>query len=222
MWGGDLRHAPCQRPAAIRPPGGNPGGCPALLRALRVPWRLDAGHLRRGRHEPGQPLPLFPLERGDHRRHRRARPRRGRAAVRQRRSLARTSSRCSKAWRTTISSERPDEEVALCAEIMAESPPQSGDRPHLGGVRRRREGVAGRPCCGAAAERGDIRARRRFRRRRHHADGHRRRRLVAPRGRSDFRRRSACCRSSWISRATCCWQPTRHNGAPSAPERRVR
>ena len=103
QYRGDL---PCAAPIRNSNPTAaprNPGRGPALLRALRLPRRLDAGHLRRGRHEPGQPLSLFSLEGGADRRHRRARPRRGGAGVRQRRPLAWASLPCSKAWRTTTS-----------------------------------------------------------------------------------------------------------------------
>ncbi len=140
---GNLRHAPGERPASIRPSGGNPGGCPALLRALRVPWRLDAGHLRRGRHESGQPLPLLPVERGADRRHRRARPRRGRAAVRQRRPLARLLRGARRPGASPLRGAAGRAGDAVHRGHVR-SPPQSGDRPHLGGLRCRREEVAGR------------------------------------------------------------------------------
>ena len=72
-----------------------------LLCPVRVPPGLDAGDLRRGRDEPGQSLPLLPLQGRHHRRHRGARPRRDRAAVRRGRPRA-TSSRASPRWRSTI------------------------------------------------------------------------------------------------------------------------
>src|SRR5262249_16274716 len=61
--------APCQRAGPVRPSRRDPGRGSALFCALRLSWRLNAGHLRRGRDEPRQPLSLFPLQGGFDRRH---------------------------------------------------------------------------------------------------------------------------------------------------------
>ena len=72
----------CRRAAAVargtpRPADpAHPRRGQGLLRALRLPGRLDAADLRRGRHEPGRALPLFLLQGSDHRGDLRGRPRR--------------------------------------------------------------------------------------------------------------------------------------------------
>ena len=133
--------------------------------------------------------------------------------VRQRRSLARTSSRCSKAWRVTISSSAPTSRSKLCTEIMAES----RRHPEIARISAAfdtdiEEWLVGMLQARRRARR--IPRRPRLRRGRHHADGDRRRHVVAPRGRSGLRRRKRCCRSSWMSRGTCCASRAHKRGAP--------
>ena len=183
-------------------------GGAALLRALRLPPGLDAGDLRRSRHEPRQSLPLLPLQGSDHRRHRRARPRRGGAAIRQRRSRRRTSSPPSRRSRATTSSSAPTRRWR-CA-------PRSW--PRAAAIRRSRASSGfdadvrrlDRPCCApppsAATFRRDIDFDGVVSMLMIIADGVWWRRAVDPE--FDAER---CCRSSWTSRATCC--------APAARER---
>ena len=101
---------------------------------------------------------------------------------------------------------------ALHRDHVGGAPP-SGDRAHLGRVRRRREEMADRPACAPAPIAATFARDLDFDAVGDHADDHRRRRLVAPRARSRISMPRRCCRSSWISRVTC-WV--------AAPAKRVR
>ena len=126
-----------------------------LLCALGLPPDLDAGDLRRGRDEPGQPLSLLPLQGRDHRRHRGARPRRDRASSSPR-SATGISSTGSRRSRSIIWSS--------AAPRKSRSVPRSWRRaaailPSRASIRtwKRTCGRASSRCCSSAAERGEIR-----------------------------------------------------------------
>ncbi len=140
--GGGL-YAPRQRAASIRSSRRDSRGRAALLCAFGLSRRLDAGHLRRGRDEPGQPLPLLPLEGGADRRHRGTRPRRDRAAVRQCRSVAGTVRRARRPGASPLRGAAEGRGAALHRGDGGGAP-ASRDRPHLARVRRRCPQVADR------------------------------------------------------------------------------
>ena len=134
---------------------------------------------------PGNLYRYFPSKEAIDRRHRRARPRRGRPGICARRSLAGLVRGAGRHGASSFRGAAGRAGPALHRGHGRE-PAQSGDRAHLCRLRCRREGAGSRTCC----ERGRARRhsrRHRFRRRRHHADDHRRRRVVAPRARPQFR-----------------------------------
>ena len=175
-----------QYSAAGGPPGRDSQRGPALFRALRLPSDLDAGDLRRGRHERRQPVPLLSPPR------RRSSPASPSAtAPRWRRSspvpiCRKACSPCSKAWRATISPCARSSRSKLCTEIMAEA----RRNPEIARISAAFDADVRKWLIDHVQRRRRARRHRqgrRHRRRGRHADDHRRRRLVAARARSELR-----------------------------------
>ena len=137
---------------------------------------------------PGNLYRYFRSKEDDHRRHRGARPRRGRAAVRGGRAAADFFDGLAALAQHHLV-ERSIEEVALCAEIMAES----RRNPAVARIYQDMEADVRAALHRDAAQRGRARRnppRYRFRRRRDGAVRARRRPVVAARGRAVVQRRS--------------------------------
>ena len=160
---------------------------PALLCSLRLSSGLDAGDLRRGRHECRQPVSLFSLQGGADRRHRRAGSRRSGAGL--------CPSRPSQGLFAVLEGMahhhftiRSIEQVKLCTEVMSEA----RRNPEIARISASFDADVRKwltDMFNTAAEQGDIPGCRR-RGRGRYADDHRRRRLVAPRARSELQGRT--------------------------------
>ena len=152
----------------------------------------------------GQPLPLFPLQGGDDRRHRRARPRRGRRRISPRVDLAPDFFAVSRHSRIIISSSAAIERSTLCAEIMAESRRNPEIARISAGHRSATCEVRSSTCSDRAAERGEIRRDVDFEGAVDMlmviADGVSWRRAVDP----DFDAEAVLPLISWMSHGTCC------------------